>query len=122
MDGINHLHADIVEKINQKNRNTPIIIASLKPNTSILVKTQNSLYTIVIIEGNSVLLQGGETWLKPTPVYFNGSTWGGNLLWYGRIGYNMFLEFLTPLGLFMTSPVKNAKITSPDGWFYEMDW
>lgn len=57
----------------------------------VIVYTKNSRYELEY-EGEQCYAQGGEYFLKRTPVIFNGSTWDDSMIKLKWIGAGMHLE------------------------------
>jgi hypothetical protein len=108
-----------------KARHLPYIdITRLKPGDKVAAWTLNNLYEMTIVDPQQKVVRvllpkyGSE----PLDVWLNGSTFGGSMLWCGRIGHQMNLEIIIPgHGAIVTTPIQNARIEG-NGWQYEMEW
>jgi len=102
-----------------------INVHTLKPGTTVLAVTRNSLYKIIKGDRDEydVIIQGGKRFYEPIGVNFSGSTFGGSMMKIGWIGYGMHMEFYVPLfrKTFRTTGVEAARIVG-NGWEYDMDW
>ena len=72
-------------------------IAELDPITPLLVRTENSLYRITVLEprGRRILVQGGTYFPESTPAELEGSSLGGSLLKQGWIAPGLRMEIST---------------------------
>ena len=63
-------------------------LADLDPITTLLVRTQNSLYQIVVVQPRqkAVLVQGGPFFPQATRAVLSGSNFGGSLLKVAWVG------------------------------------
>jgi hypothetical protein len=96
--------------------------------TTLWVETMNSVYEIIfkdVIHG-IVDIVGGNKFLDPIEVRFNGCTWGGSCLKLGHIGKGMHMEFTYLAGektgkVFTTTAIQSAKVVGPNNaWNYEL--
>lgn len=58
---------------NTLHEGTGVDLRDLPPFTTLLVRTVNSLYRVVIYSGSQVSVQGGDYFPKPTSVYLDGA-------------------------------------------------
>src|SRR5262245_55420874 len=65
----------------------------LEPMTTLIVRTRNSHYRVIVAEGDDVLVQGGSFFPEPTPARLDGASAGGNRLRKGWIGVGLLMEF-----------------------------
>jgi hypothetical protein len=74
-----------------------VALQDLAPETTLLIQTQHSRYTVVL-QGESQALISGHPEFCPEPVLvtLEGSTWGGSMLKPRYIGRGMHLEFRHP--------------------------
>lgn len=96
----------------------------LKSDAVVEVNTKNTTYRFKFIDENgSCLVQGGKYFPQEAKGIFQGSTFGGNVLKIGWIGYGMNMEIvdISNNKLITTSRVRSARLTAP-GWHYEMEW
>jgi len=77
----------------------------LEPMTTLIVRTRNSHYRVIVAEGDDVLVQGGSFFPEPTPARLDGASAGGSLLRKGWIGVGFLLEFRAGGQRIITSPV-----------------
>ena len=87
------------------NESDGVNVADLPPSTTLLVRTSNSLYRIVIWRGTTVTVQGGHHFPRSTLCQFNGSGFGGSVLKPGWIGRGLRMEITAGDRRFVTSPV-----------------
>src|SRR5579862_7929717 len=74
-----------------------VSLKDLPPETTLLILTQHSCYTVVT-QGESQAFISGHPQYCPEPVLvtLEGSTWGGSMLKSRYIGRGMHLEFRHP--------------------------
>jgi hypothetical protein len=91
-------------------------LLGLEPLTHILVRTENSLYDIYLLEppDPKAVVRGGRFFIDPTEASLTGSSFGGNLLKRGWIGYGMRMEIYVDGRRIVTSPVKTVEILTQD--------
>lgn len=82
-----------------------ISLIALEPLTTLLVRTCNSLYRIVVLRGTTVLVQGGRLFADVTVGDLSGSSFGGNLLKLAWIGVGLRMEIRSGGRRIVTSPV-----------------
>jgi len=82
----------------------------LPPLTTLLVRTTNSLYRVVITEGPEVYVQGGAHFPDPTSAYLDGARLGGSCLKLGWIAVGLLVQFRSKNRCIITSPVRAIKI------------
>ena len=88
-------------------------LASLQPGTTVIVRTRNSRYRLIVLEGgHRILIQGGVMFPEPTPVRFQGANAGGSMLKTGWIGIGLRLEFQAGFERIVTSRVLSVSIES----------
>ena len=92
-------------------------IAELDPITPLLVRTENSLYRITVLEprGRRILVQGGTYFPQSTPAELEGSSLGGSLLKQGWIAPGLRMEISTDGRRIVTSRVRSMEIHGNDG-------
>lgn len=81
----------------------------LRDLQSLTIRTQNSLYEIIVISASQcqVLLRGGKFFPEWAPVGFSGSTFGGSFIKMRGIYVGFCMEFnLGEMRIFTTSPVQ----------------
>jgi hypothetical protein len=92
-------------------------ITELDPITPLLVRTENSLYRITVLEprGRRILVQGGSYFPESTPAELEGSSLGGSLLKQGWIAPGLRMEISTDGRRIVTSRVCSMEISGNDG-------
>ena len=91
---------DVVEDIEG------VDLRHLPPFTTLLVRTMNSLYRVVITQRTEVYVQGGAFFPDPTSAYLDGASIGGSCLRVGWIGVGLLMEIRSGDRLIITSPVR----------------
>lgn len=82
-----------------------IMLRDLDPLTTLLVRTCNSLYRIVISQDTAVFVQGGQFFPEMTDARLDGSSFGGSFLKMGWIGVGLRMEIWAGGQRIVTSPV-----------------
>ena len=87
-------------------------LADLDPITTLLVRTENSLYQITVLQPRqtNVLVQGGEFFPETTPARLNGSSFGGSCLKMAWVGVGLRMEFHYDGGWIITSRVRSISV------------
>jgi hypothetical protein len=80
-------------------------LRDLAPMTTLLVRTRNSEYQIVVSSGDEVLVKGGRFFPSLTEARFSGASVGGSFLKVGWIGVGLRMEILAAGRRIVTSPV-----------------
>jgi hypothetical protein len=80
-------------------------LRDLPPMTTLLVRTRNSEYQIVVSSGDDVLVKGGHFFPSLTEARFSGASVGGSFLKVGWIGVGLRMEILAEGRRIVTSPV-----------------
>jgi hypothetical protein len=88
-------------------------LEQLQPFTTLLVRTKNSLYRVVIVEGTEVYVQGGEFFHDPEPVSLDGSSTGRRCFKGGWIGVGRMMEIRAQDRRVTTSPVRGIIVEPP---------
>ena len=83
-----------------------IYLRDLDPLTTVLVRTRNSTYHLIISHGTSVLVQGGRFFRDSTPARIDGSGFGGSLLKTGWIGVGFRMEIVADGERIVTTAVR----------------
>jgi hypothetical protein len=83
-----------------------VSIGDLEPFTTLLVRTCNSHYRIVISQNSTVLVQGGTFFPYVTDARLEGSSAGGSFLKLGWIGVGLRMEICARGQRIVTSPVR----------------
>ncbi|MGH9442316.1 MAG: hypothetical protein ACRD16_08565 [Thermoanaerobaculia bacterium] len=83
----------------------------------VVIATENSIYSIVVVDDSSYSVRGG--WFDregPTPVRIpiNGCTWGGSMIQTGVLAaLGLRLEFANRV---LTSPIRHFCVIRPSAW------
>jgi len=87
-------------------------ITGLEPITPLIVRTENTLYRITILEPFRfrILVQGGSFFPEATTAHLQGSGFGGSLLKQGWIGEGLRMEICTDENRIITSRVQSMEI------------
>jgi hypothetical protein len=80
-------------------------LRDLAPMTTLVVRTRNSEYQIVVASGEEVLVKGGQFFPSLTEARFSGASIGGSFLKVGWIGVGLRMEILADGRRIVTSPV-----------------
>jgi len=91
-----NLDAGINMNLAMSKRNGGVFLKDILPGGTVLVKTRNSLYTLVN-HGDRWMGQGGQRLPEAQEVRVNGSTFGGSMLKMEFIGIGMHLELILPV-------------------------
>lgn len=85
-----------------------LLIASLNPFDTILLRTHNSDYRILLLDPKTgrALVEGGDYLLEPNEALLKGSAVAGDALKPGTISVGCRLEMWINERVFLTSPVK----------------
>ena len=81
-------------------------LRDLPPFTTLLVRTVNSQYRVVLTQGREVYVQGGAFFPDATPAYLDGASIGGSSIRVGWIGVGLLMEFRLGRRRIITSPVR----------------
>lgn len=87
-------------------------ITDLDSITPLLVRTENTVYSITVLEpcGSQILVQGGAFFPEATLARFEGSSFGGSLLKQGWIGRGLRMEICSAGQRILTSRVQSMEI------------
>jgi hypothetical protein len=89
-------------------------LTAIPPMTTLLVRTRNSLYRVVVTDGAHVYVQGGTFFPELTSAYVDGaSISGGGTLMVGWIGVGLLIEFHIGNARVVTSPVTAITTEAP---------
>jgi hypothetical protein len=80
-------------------------LADLEPLTILLVSTWHSVYRIVVVGGNEVLVQGGPFFSELTGARLDGVSAGGHALKVGWIAVGHLMALRISGQVILTSPV-----------------
>ncbi len=73
-------------------------LRDLPPSSVLSIQTRNRVYTLVMLEDDTVLISGHPDFCpEPAQVRVNGSTWGGSMIKTKFVGRGMHLEFEHPV-------------------------
>jgi hypothetical protein len=92
-----------------------IYLRNVDPLTTIVVRTHNSCYRILITHDTTALVRGGAFFPVPTPARIDGSGFGGTLLKVGWIGVGLRIEIFTNGRRIITSPVREITLERASG-------
>jgi hypothetical protein len=81
-------------------------LRQLRPLTTLLVWTRNSLYRVVVMDGCNIYVQGGTFFPEPTSAHLDGASMGGSFLRVGWIGVGLPMEIRAGARRIVTSPVR----------------
>ena len=87
-----------------------IHLRDVEPLTTLMVRTRNSQYRIVVSHDTSVIVQGGQFFPDATPGRIDGSGFGGSLLKVGWIGIGLRMEIFADGQRIITSPVREIAV------------
>lgn len=128
MDGLNHLDETTRNLILEQQEKPGVDLDKLDPGIRLTIKTRNSTYEAVIIDKSMVNIEGGTMkdgslrYSYPTPVFLQGSNWGGSLIKLGWVGVGMNLEIYDDLGRILTSPIIEIRVAAADeSWHYDLE-
>lgn len=112
--GEKNIDPRLLAKIKQSEKNGGIFLKDIPDNHIVEAHTQNSVYTIAVIdkEKSKVAIQGNnQHFTQPEVCYLRGSTFGGSMIKLSWIGVGMYLE-ANPVagGIMTTSSIKTVKV------------
>jgi len=87
-----------------------ISLRQVEPLTTIVVRTHNSCYRILITHDTTAIVRGGAFFPEPTPARIDGSGFGGTLLKVGWIGIGLRMEIFSNGRRIVTSPVRGVTL------------
>jgi len=91
--------------VEAEQRAAGVALAEVEPLTVLLVWTWHSVYRIVLIEGNEVLVEGGPFFSNPTRAHLEGASTGGGAVKAGWIGVGHLMAIRISGQVILTSPV-----------------
>lgn len=96
-----------------------LAIAELESISTVLIRTQNSLYRVIVLQppDANIIVQGGQFFPEPTDGRLIGSSFGGSFLKMGWIGIGFRMEIYQGLRRIVTSPVHSIEIVRDPGPF-----
>lgn len=85
--------------------------------TTLVVKTINSLYRVVVLDPPRprILIQGGEFFPLPTEAQLAGASFGGSMLKLAWFGCGLRMEVCSDGQRIVTSPVKSIEVERDAG-------
>ena len=93
-----------------------LYLRDVEPLTTLIVRTCNSCYRMIVSLGTSAIVQGGRFFPDATPGRIDGSGFGGSFLKVGWIGIGLRMEIFADGQRIITSPVRDISVercTSP---------
>lgn len=89
-----------------------LAIESLEPGTTLIVKTHNSQYRLIVLDGANhlLLVEGGAMFPKAVPAALQGACAGGSLVKTGWIGVGLRMELFADPRWVRTSRVRSVAI------------
>jgi hypothetical protein len=93
-------------------RATGVGLGELEALTTVLIRTLNSLYRIVVLEPprQRILIQGGEFFPEPTEARLAGASFGGSMLKLSWFGCGLRMEVCSDGQRIVTSPVQSIEV------------
>ena len=87
-------------------------LGELEALTTVLVKTLNTLYRIVVLEPprSTILIQGGEFFPELTEARLAGASMGGSMLKLSWFGCGLRMEVCADGQRIVTSPVQSIEV------------
>jgi hypothetical protein len=89
-----------------------LYLRDVEPLTTLIVRTRNSHYRIIVKRDTSAIVQGGQFFPDATPGRIDGSGFGGSFLKVGWIGIGLRMEIFADGQRIITSPVRDISIQS----------
>lgn len=98
--------------MDEVSRANGIGLADVDPITTLLVRTENSVYQITVVQPHhrQVLVQGGSFFPEPTRACLSGSSFGGSCLKLAWVGIGLRMEFRYDGGWIITSRVRSIAV------------
>ena len=90
-----------------------LTLGDLEPLTTLLVRTANSTYEVVVLDRRTVRIHGGRPFPEPDVTAFNGSSNGDGALKVGWIGVGFRMEIGAGTRRYVTSRVRAITICPP---------
>ena len=87
-----------------------LYLRDVEPLTTLIVRTRNSRYRIIVRRDTSAVVQGGQFFPDATPGRIDGSGFGGSFLKVGWIGIGLRMEIFADGRRIITSPVRDISI------------
>ncbi len=97
-------------------RSDGVGLAELDALTTVLVKTLNSLYRVIVLEPPrpTILIQGGEFFPELTEASLAGASMGGSMLKLSWFGCGLRMEVCADGQRIVTSPVQSIEVQHDD--------
>lgn len=97
---------------NERSNTDDVILESLNPFDTILIRTHNSEYSILLLDPKTgrALIEGGEYVVEPSEALLMGSAVPGSELKAGSICIGCRLEMWVGERVFITSPIKSVHV------------
>ncbi len=94
-------------------------INELESISTLLIRTQNSLYRVIVLQppDANIIVQGGHFFPEASEGRLIGSSFGGSFLKMGWIGIGFRMEIYQGLRRIVTSPVQSIEILRDPGPF-----
>ena len=83
-----------------------VSLRDLEPRTTLIVRTRNTIYRIIVSRNSAILVQGGQFFPDATVANLDGSSAGGSFLKIAWIGVGMRMEISAGDRRIVTSPVR----------------
>jgi hypothetical protein len=90
-----------------------LYLRDVEPLTTLIVRTRNSRYRIIVRHDTSAIVQGGQFFPDATPGRIDGSGFGGSFLKVAWIGIGLRMEIFADGRRIITSPVRDISIQRP---------
>ena len=89
-----------------------VALGELDALSTLLIRTLNSLYRIVVLEPPRprILIQGGRFFPEPTEARLAGANFGGSLLKLSWFGQGLRMEICSDGQRIVTSPVQSIEV------------
>lgn len=89
-------------------------LRDLDPLTTLIVRTCNTSYRIIVTRNSSILVQGGQFFPDVTAAHLDGSSAGGSFLKIAWIGVGLRMEISAGEQRIVTSPVRTITTEGHD--------
>jgi hypothetical protein len=87
-----------------------LYLRDVEPLTTLIVRTCNSCYRMIVSRDTSAIVQGGQFFPDATPGRIDGSGFGGSFLKVGWIGIGLRMEIFADGQRIITSPVRDISL------------
>jgi hypothetical protein len=87
-----------------------LYLRDVEPLTTLIVRTRNSCYRMIVSRDTSAIVQGGQFFPEATPGRIDGSGFGGSFLKVGWIGIGLRMEIFADGQRIITSPVRDISV------------